>query len=239
MYIAFEGIVGSGKTTQVQKLVEYLRKTPLRKGGVTKWQGDWCFWEANLQSSLRESSFFLKELSEIIHVREPGSTPISEDIRYLAQGKIWETETMHPLTNGYLYAAARAQTLHTVVKPTLERGDIVVSDRSFLSSCVIQWEAQWLGIERVFEINQQAIDGLLPDIILYLDVDIDLALARTFDEWGDKFEREGRDFYEAIIRGYEKCEKLEIMKNRFVRIDARGSEEEVFERIVLRLTLLH
>jgi dTMP kinase len=71
-------------------------------------------------------------------VREPGSTPIAEDIRYLAQTKIWEHENMHPLTNAYLYAAARAQTLKTVVRPALDRGDIVISDRCFLSSCVIQ-----------------------------------------------------------------------------------------------------
>jgi dTMP kinase len=114
MYIVLEGIVGSGKTTQVKKLGEYLRvnpPNPLYQGGMRP---------------------------EVVHVREPGSTPIAEDIRYLAQGKVWEDESMHPLTNAYLYAAARAQTLHTVVKLALERGDIVISDRSFLSSCSIQ-----------------------------------------------------------------------------------------------------
>jgi dTMP kinase len=106
MYIVFEGIVGSGKSTQSKKLVEFLRQNHPEK--------------------------------EIIHVREPGSTPIAEDIRTLAQGKEWENESMHPLTNAYLYAAARAQTLHTIVKPALEKGNIVVSDRSFLSSCAYQ-----------------------------------------------------------------------------------------------------
>lgn len=88
MYIVFEGIVGSGKSTQSRKLVEFLRE----KYGS----------------------------EEVIHVREPGSTPIAEDIRHLAQGKEWENEDMHPLTNAYLYAAARAQTLHTLVKPALD-----------------------------------------------------------------------------------------------------------------------
>ena len=231
MYIAFEGIVGSGKTTQVKKLVEFLRKTPLRKGDVTEWQGDWGS-KTNPQSSLRESSSFLKELPEVIHVREPGSTPIAEDIRYLAQGKEWEDEVMHPLTNAYLYAAARAQTLHTVVAPALERWDIVISDRSFLSSCAIQGEAQWLGIETILRVNDEAIRWIIPDIVVYLDIDIDLALSRISDEEWDKFEQERRDFYEAIVRWYEKCEKLEIMKNRFVRIDANGDEERVFHTII-------
>ena len=75
-------------------------------------------------------------------MREPGSTPIAEDIRYLCQGKDWENESMHPLTNAYLYAAARAQTLHTVVAPALLEGKTVVSDRSFLSSLAYQGEAQ-------------------------------------------------------------------------------------------------
>lgn len=205
MYIVLEGIVGSGKTTQVKKLGEYLRdKYPKR---------------------------------EIVMIREPGSTPIAEDIRYLAQGKEWESETMHPLTNAYLYAAARAQTLQTIVRPALGRGDIVVSDRSFLSSCAIQWEAQWLGIETILRVNEEAIRWLLPDIVLYLDLDVDTALARTFDLWGDKFEREGRDFYEAIVRGYEKCHSLDSMQNRFMKIDANGEEDVVFARILDTLSL--
>lgn len=105
MYLVFEGIVGSGKSTQSKRLVEYLRqKYPER---------------------------------EVLHVREPGSTPIAEDIRHLAQGKEWD-EVMDPLTNAYLYAAARAQTLRTVVTPALRNGKIVVSDRSFLSSLAYQ-----------------------------------------------------------------------------------------------------
>lgn len=88
---------------------------------------------------------------------------------------------MHPLTNAYLFAAARAQTLETIVKPALESGDIVISDRSFLSSCAIQGEAQGLGIDRVLEINKEAIAGVIPDIVLYLEIDIDLALSRTSD----------------------------------------------------------
>ena len=171
----------------------------------------------------------------IVHVREPGSTPIAEDIRYLAQTKEWEHEDMHPLTNAYLYVAARAQTLETIVKPALERGDIVISDRSFLSSCVIQWEAQWLGMERVLEINLPIVRDTLPDVVFYLEVDIDTALSRTFDSSGDKFEREGRDFYEEIVRGYEKCRNLEIIKDRFMTIDANRSQEEVFIDIISRL----
>lgn len=174
---------------------------------------------------------------KVIHVREPGSTPIAEDIRYLAQGKIWEEEDMHPLTNAYLYTAARAQTLHMVVKPALDRGDIVISDRSFLSTCAYQWEAQWLGIDTVLSINKDAIEGILPDIVVYMDIDIDVALSRTFDAAWDKWETMGKEFCEAIARGYDKCEKLDMMKDRFIRIDARGTQEEIFDRILKNIPL--
>jgi len=205
MYIVFEGIVGSGKSTQAKKLVEFFRSKYPDKN--------------------------------VIQVREPGSTPIAEDIRHLAQKKEWESEQMHPLTNAYLYAAARAQTLQTVVRPALEKWGIVISDRSFLSSCAIQWEAQWLGINTVLWINKSAVGKLFPDIIIYLDINIDTALSRTFDSLWDKFEKEWRDFYEAIIRGYEKCEKWNKVKNRFIRINASGDEEEVFWRILEKLTM--
>ncbi len=204
MYIAFEGIVGSWKTTQVKKLVDYFRK----------------------------------EGKKVTQIREPGSTLIAEDIRELAQAKEWKDEDMHPLTNTYLFAAARAQTLHTIVKPALENGYTVVADRCFLSSAVIQWEAQWLGMERVIKINAEVVKTILPDKIIYLDIDVDTALSRAWDIAGDKFlKKENKNFYEAIIRGYEKCEKYDELKNRFIRIDANGSEEEVFERIVKQLKI--
>lgn len=205
MYIVLEGIVGSGKSTQVKKLVDFLSvRFPDR---------------------------------EVLSVREPGSTPIAEDIRHLAQRKEWENEEMSPITNAYLYAAARAQLLDTVIKPALEKGVIVISDRSFLSSLAQQWWTQWLGIEKVLDINHQAIGWILPDIILYLDISADIALSRIFDEHGDKWEKKGRDFFDSIIEWYEKCEKLEILENRFIRIDASGDEDEVFERIVSVLNM--
>jgi len=204
MYIVFEGIVGSGKSTQSKKLVEFLTQ----KYGQEK----------------------------IVHVREPGSTPIAEDIRYLCQGKEWENEKMHPLTNAYLYAAARAQTLHTVVTPALDRGQIVVSDRSFLSSCAYQGEAQWLGIDTILSVNTDAVEWCLPDIVFYMDIDVETSLSRTFDAIWDKWEKMWKDFFEKIVLGYEKCEKLEIMKNRFVRIDANRDPDSIFQDILSKIT---
>lgn len=144
---------------------------------------------------------------------------------------------MHPLTNAYLYAAARAQTLHTVVQPALDAGKMVVSDRCFLSSVAYQGEAQWLGFDTVLSVNKEAIEGILPDMVFYMDIDIDTALTRTFDAAWDKWEKMWRGFFEKIVLGYKKCEKLEIMENRFIMVDARGTQEEIFGKILEQLKI--
>lgn len=75
---------------------------------------------------------------EVLLVREPGGTPIAEAIRKTVQAMDFGEEQMHPLADVYLYAAARAQSLHSLVKPALEKGGIVISDRSFITSLAYQ-----------------------------------------------------------------------------------------------------
>jgi thymidylate kinase len=81
------------------------------------------------------------------------------------------------------------------------------------------------------------VEKILPDVIFYLDVDIVLALSRTFDHGWDKFEKESRPFYKKIIRGYEKCAKWKKLEWRFVRIHANRSEEEIFQDILSYIKL--
>ena len=74
---------------------------------------------------------------------------------------------------------------------------------------------------------------MIPDVIFCMDIDIDTALSRIFDVEGDKWESNGRDFFEKIAEGYRKCADLEILRDRICFIDANGSPEEVFEKILL------
>ena len=78
---------------------------------------------------------------------------------------------------------------------------------------------------------------MLPDIVFYMDIDVETALSRTFDAVGDKWEKMGADFFRSIARGYDRCEKLDIMKNRFIRIDAIGTQDEIFDRIIQQLKI--
>lgn len=199
MYIVFEGMVGTGKSTQSKKLFEYLKERyPDRK---------------------------------IIQVREPGSTIIAQEIRLLAQSRVFEEE-MDPICEAYLYAASRAQSLRHLVKPTLDEGGIVVADRSFISSLAYQGEARGLGLERILAINEQAVEGVLPDLVIHLYGDIAHSLARTFDATGDKFERMGVDFFEKVDAGYRKASELPILQDAWRDVDGRGTIEEVFGRIL-------
>ncbi|MFA6090348.1 MAG: dTMP kinase [Candidatus Gracilibacteria bacterium] len=199
MYIVFEGMVGSGKSTQSKKLFEYLKATyPTRN---------------------------------IIHVREPGSTIIAQEIRLLAQAREFD-EDMHPITEAYLYDAARAQLLNTVVKSTIDDGGIVIADRSFVSSLAYQGEARGLGFDMVMDINKEAVGKVLPDLVFSMQIDIDIALSRTFDAAGDKFEKLGREFFEGVQRGYEKASKLPILEKAWRTIDSHGTQDEVFAKIL-------
>lgn len=168
---------------------------------------------------------------EILLVREPGGTPITDDIRYLAQAKRWEDDYMHPLTNTYLYAAARAQLIRMTIIPALQSGKIIISDRSFLSSLAYQGEAQKLGFDKVMSVNAEAIADCLPDLVLYMDTNIDTAMERVFDEKGDKWETMGRQFYMDIARGYDKCSELPEIQDKFVRINGNRYEDEIFKEI--------
>lgn len=199
MYIVFEGIVGSGKSTQSSRLYEYLlQKYPEKK---------------------------------IIHVREPGSTGIAEAIRKLAQWTKFD-ELMDPICEAYLYAAARAQLLKTVIKPTVDNGGIVIADRSFISSLAYQWWARWLGLDKVLAINHAAINDVLPDKVVYLDSEVEHALNRTFDADGDKFEQMGVEFFEKVKEWYRRSSQLAIWGKKRITVDAKWTIEEVFERIL-------
>lgn len=199
MYIVFEAIVGTGKTTQSKKLVTYLhRKYPNRK---------------------------------VVWTREPGGSEIANGIRKAVQGTTYQEE-MDSVCEAYLYAASRAQTLRKIVLPVIAAGGIVVADRSFITSLAYQGYGRDLGPEVILKINQEALGQLWPDLVIYLDLEIQQCLSRTFDQAGDKFENEGSRFSKGVVEGYRSVAQMPKLKDRWVNIDASGPVDEVFGRIV-------
>lgn len=199
MYIVFEGIVGTGKTTQARRLAGYLQRyNPTR---------------------------------QVVYTREPGGTEIAESIRKLVQGTQFN-EHMDPVCEAYLYASARAQSLGMIVAPCLKDGGIVIADRSFVTSLAYQGYVRGLGIGKVWKINHTAIDEMLPDVILFLDLSVQTALNRTSDTAGDKFETLGADFFIKAREGFLLASQLSPLIERWQTVDAEGTQDEVFERIL-------
>lgn len=173
---------------------------------------------------------------EVIQLREPGGTEIANAIRKLVQATEFN-EQMEIVCTAYLYAASRAQSLRQVAKPCLDRGGIVIADRSVISSLAQQGSKSGLGIKKVMEINEHAVGGLYPDKVLFLDLPVDVAMARLGDEVGDKWEKMGPAFFNELRQTYLRISKLKMFKNRWVTVDAAGSEDEVFEKAISALGL--
>ncbi len=173
-------------------------------------------------------SRILAEKLGAVWTKEPGGDEISDEVRRVVQGMKFEIE-MDAVCEQYLYAASRAQTLRRVVKPVLDKAGIVVADRSVFTSMAYQGFGRGLGIERVLKINEEAVDGIWPDLVIWLDTDLETALARTRDQSGDKFERMDKKFFEKVRKGYVEVAKRfpKLVK----KVDGNGTIEEVEKRV--------
>ncbi len=163
--------------------------------------------------------------SETVAIREPGGTDAAERIRELLADPAVELE---PLAELMLFCAARADLTERVIRPALEVGRDVVSDRFSDSSVAYQGAARGLGVGEVISLCDAATDGLWPDLTLLLRLDPELGLGRAEGE--DRFEAEGLELQQAVAAAYE--EIAMIASDRVVAIDADGSVEEVHQRVM-------
>ena len=163
---------------------------------------------------------------EIIRTREPGGTPISEQIRNVILDK--GNTAMDPRTEALLYAASRRQHLVEKVWPALKEGKIVICDRYLDSSLAYQGGARGLGIDNVLALNQFATDGFYPDLTLLFDLDPQVGLDRINSNANREVNRldlEKLEFHNKVRNTF-----LDLAKrypDRFVIIDASKSQEEV------------
>jgi dTMP kinase len=163
--------------------------------------------------------------AETVAIREPGGTDAAERIRELLADPAVELE---PLAELMLFCAARADLTERVIRPALEAGRDVVSDRFSDSSVAYQGAARGLGVGEVISLCDTATDGLWPDLTLLLKVDPELGLGRA--ESGDRIEAEGLELQRAVAVAYE--EIAIIASDRVVVVDASGSVDEVHQRVM-------
>lgn len=163
---------------------------------------------------------------ELVTTREPGGHPISEAIRAILQPA--EDNGMDDRTEALLYTAARRQHLVSVILPALAAGKVVISDRYVDSSLAYQGGGRGLGVDQIWQINQFAIDGLMPDLTIYLDVPAEVGLARVMANRQDKIDRldkESLEFHRAVRETYLALQR--DFSDRIKLIDATQPLEQV------------
>ena len=162
---------------------------------------------------------------DTVPIREPGGTEAAERIRDLLADPAVPLE---PLAELMLFCAARADLTERVIRPALEAGRTVVSDRFSDSSVAYQGAARGLGVGEVIGLCDTATDGLWPDLTLLLKLEPETGLGRAEGE--DRFESEGLDLQRAVAEAYE--EIAIIASDRVVVIDADGTVDEVHARVM-------
>jgi len=164
----------------------------------------------------------------IVLTREPGGTPIAEEIRNVILDK--KNTAMDPITEALLYAASRRQHLVEKVWPLSKEGKIVISDRFLDSSLAYQGGARGLGIDKILAMNRYATDGFYPDLTLLFDLDPRIGLERIAannTREVNRLDLEKIDFHDSVRKTF--LSLAERFKDRFVVLDASKPFDEVVQ----------
>ncbi len=168
--------------------------------------------------------------SEVVRTLEPGGTELGQEIRHLLLHRKGDVASR---AEALLYAADRAHHVATKIRPALADGKVVLSDRYFDSSVAYQGAARELDVDEVRNISLWAVDNLIPDLTVLLDLDAQAAIQRR-NKTGtepDRLEREKVDFFERARAQY-----LELAKEpRFLVVDATLSIDEIQHQIRARV----
>ena len=189
--IAFEGVEGSGKSTQL----DLLRQAPVGRP------------------------------REVVVTREPGGTAAGERVRALLLDPEVELD---PRAEALLFAAARAELVAEVIRPALERGAVVLCDRYLDSSLAYQGGARGIGRGPVEEVNRFATGGLLPDLVVLLDLDPAEGLGRR-GRGRDRIEAQDLGFHRRVRQAFRDLAAADL--GRFAVVDAAAPIAEVAARV--------
>jgi dTMP kinase len=186
------------------------------------------------QSDLLEE-FLRAQGREVVLTLEPGGTELGQEIRHLL---LHRKGDVAPRAEALLYAADRAHHVATKIRPALERGEVVLTDRYLDSSVAYQGVGRALRAHDVRDISMFAVEGLLPDLTILLDLEASAAAERrsTTGEAPDRLEQEKIEFFEAVRQAYLDMAAAE--PNRWLVIDARESVDEMQAKIRNRVAEL-
>ncbi|MEO8215699.1 MAG: dTMP kinase [Acidobacteriota bacterium] len=201
-FLTFEGIEGSGKTTQIERLSRQIRDSG----------------------------------QNVVLTKEPGGTPLADRIRAILLDP--QEEGMDALTELLLYAASRRQHVVDLIRPALERGAIVLSDRFTDATLAYQGYGRLLDLDRLQTLNRWVTDGLTPDLTVIFDLSEKEGLERARErnrnskllQEESRLEGEDLRFHRRVREGYLALAESDPL--RYAVIDAGGSPDIVFERLI-------
>ena len=158
--------------------------------------------------------------------REPGAKGLGEKIREILLNYDGEVS---PRCESFLFLADRAQNIDCIIRPALAEGTIVICDRHTDSSVAYQGYGRGLDIDRIKKLNALATDGLVPDLTIVLDVDVETSQARV-GSVKDRMESAGIEFFERVRNGYLEIAKQE--PERVKVVDSKQSIEDIHKQIL-------
>ncbi|WP_310582278.1 dTMP kinase [Deinococcus sp.] len=203
LFLTFEGPEGAGKSTQIRLLAARLEVARLEAARL-KFGG-----AAHLLT------------------REPGGTPTGDRLRELV---LDSRSRVSAMTEFLIYSASRAQLVHEVVRPALERGQVVVCDRYVDSSYAYQGYGRGLDMAQLRAVSEAATGGLTPNLTILLDLDPALGLKRAARvNTPDRIEAAGLEFHGRVRQGFLALAAAE--PGRFLLLDAAQPEDALAERI--------
>lgn len=169
--------------------------------------------------------WFAEQGREVVITREPGGTELGQMLR----NAVLHGDHVDPRTEALLYATDRAHHVASLIRPALERGAVVITDRYLDSSVAYQGVARSLGIDEVRNLSLWATGGLLPDVTVLLDLDPRVARARMTGS-PDRLESESDEFHTRVREQY--LEMAHADPDRWVIVDASESAGDVHRRVV-------
>jgi dTMP kinase len=173
-----------------------------------------------------------REGEKVLLSREPGGTELGKDLRKILLGH--ETGDISPRAEALLYAADRAHHVYSMIRPALDRGEVVISDRYFDSSAAYQGAGRVLNPTEVARISRWATESLYPTLTILIDLPAEVGLGRL--QSLDRLEAESNDFHERVRQEYLQIAMMD--PERYFVVDGTKTVEEIHKEIIARVTEL-
>ena len=202
----------------------------MKNGYFITFEGGEACGKSTQVKKLKEYISTLKNKDDFLFVREPGGTPITDEIRRLLLN--YEEDKPLPMTELLLFCATRVENIEKRVKPALQQGKVVIADRFYDSTIAYQGMArEIMSAQDILTLTKKIIGPLKPDLTFYLKISPSEAFKRKAKMGEmDRIEKEGIDFHEKVAEGYNFISNIE--KERFYCLDATKEPDIIFNEII-------